>query len=333
MNIDNPLVSIVIPAYNVEKYISQCIGSCVKQSMNQIEIIVVDDGSTDSTGEIIEKWSQKDSRIKIIHQENGGVSAARNKGINNSSGEYITFVDGDDFLAMDYIAYMLHLIRKDDSDFAVSLNCYTKKGGKQVKQEKYKVIKPEDAVALLLSPKIIVGCWNKIYKKSFISREGLRFSTDLFYGEGLDFITTVAQKSNHVAIGNRKSYYYRRNNQTSATTKFKIESVYNGETSIDRIEAKMLFHTQLIQDMLLLHRSMYYIGAIAKLEEYGMVKKYHKDYKRWLSFIREHIYQIWSCRDVSIYRKLLLTGGCISPRIMTNLNILRKKKISSHSVS
>lgn len=333
MNINNPLVSIVIPAYNVENYISQCINSCVKQSICQIEIIVVDDGSTDSTGEILEEWSQKDSRIKIIHQDNGGVSVARNSGIDNSSGDYITFVDGDDFLATDYIAYMLQLIQKDDSDFGISLNCYTKNGEKQVRQEEYNVIKPEEAVTLLLSPRIIVGCWNKIYKRNFIDREQLRFSTDLFYGEGLSFITSVAQKSNHVAVGNRKTYYYRRNNQTSATTKFKIESIYNGERSIERIEENLLFHTEPIQHMLLLHRSMYYIGAIVKLEEYGMVKKYYNDYKRWLSFIRKHIYQILRYREISIYRKLLLTGGCISPRIMTCLNIARKRKISSSSVT
>lgn len=330
---NKPLVSIVIPAYNVEQFISHCINSCVGQSVNQIEIIVVDDGSTDSTGKILDTWSARDSRIKIIHQRNSGVSAARNKGIENSTGEYITFVDGDDFLAVDYIAYMLRLIQKNDSDFAVSLNCYTKKTEEQVEQEEYKIIQPEDAVALLLSPRIIVGCWNKIYNKSFLDRNELRFSTDLFYGEGLSFITSVAQKANHVAIGNRKDYYYRRNNQTSATTKFRIESVYNGEESIDRIEKNLLFHTEPIQHMLLLHRAMYYIGAIVKLEEHGLVKTYYKDYKRWISFIRNNIGQIWRCKDISIYRKLLLTGGCISPHLMTSLNILRRKKISRNSVS
>lgn len=155
----------------------------------------------------------------------------------------------------------------------------------------------------------------------------------MFYGEGLYFITMAAQAADNVAVGNRKTYYYRRNNQTSATTKFKIESVYNGKKSIDRIENDLKVQSDGIQHMLLLHRSMYYIGAIVKLKEHGEVRKNRKDYGRWLSFIREHIGEIISCKDVPVYRKLFLTGGCISPKIMTRLNILRKRKIAQNSVT
>lgn len=271
-----PLISVIIPAYNVEIYIEQCVRSIEKQSESNTEIIIVDDGSTDSTGVKLDQLAETNNRVRVIHQKNSGVRIARNLGLEAAKGKYITFVDADDFLAPDYLTYMVHLIKRDNSDFALSLNYFTKKEEEQVKQNSYKLIKPEEAVALLLSPRVIVGCWNKIYKRSFLDDHNLRFNTDLFYGEGLFFITMAAQAANHVAVGNHKSYYYRRNNKTSATTKFKLDSIYNGERAIDRIEKGLKVDSEGIQHMLLLHRAIYYIGAIVKLEEH---KKYGRTEK------------------------------------------------------
>lgn len=267
-----PIISVIIPAYNVERYIEQCVHSVENQTENNIEIITVDDGSKDLAGGIIDKLAAEDQRVKTVHQANSGVSTARNTGWEAANGEYVTFIDADDYIASDFLTYMLHLIREDKSDFALSLNCFTKSGKEQVEHEKNKIYAPEEAVALLLSPRDIVGCWNKIYRREFLNEHKLRFLADLFYGEGLYFITMVAQADNHVAVGNHKAYFYRRNNQTSATTKFKNESVYNGEKSIDRIEYNLTVRSKGTSHMLLLHRSMYYIGAIVKLEEYGVAE-------------------------------------------------------------
>lgn len=333
MAFQKPIISVIVPAYNVEDYIEKCIQSIENQAEKNIEIIIVDDGSTDSTGVLADKLAETDGRIRLIHQYNSGVSKARNTGLDAAKGHYITFVDADDFLAQDYLTYMLHLIRKDDSDFALSVNCFTKQGEEQVEQSRYMLLKPEETVALLLSPRVIVGCWNKVYKRRFLNDHMLRFNTDLFYGEGLYFITMAAQAANHVAVGNHKAYYYRRNNQTSVTTKFKIESVYNGEKSIEQIERDLKIDSKGIQHMLLLHRSMYYIGAIVKLEENKKTGEYRTEYDRWLSFIRKHIGEIISYKDVPMYRKLLLTGGCISPKLMTRLNVWRKERIARNSVT
>ena len=111
------------------------------------------------------------------------------------------------------------------ADFCFSKNCYTRSNESQVEQDKIETRSSTDATALLLSPQVIVGCWNKIYKKSFLDQHALRFSTNLFYGEGLSFITAAAQCCDIVGIGCRKVYYYRRNNELSATTKFSIEKI------------------------------------------------------------------------------------------------------------
>lgn len=235
-----PLVSVIIPAFNVESYIQQCIKSIQDQTVKEIEIIAVDDGSTDATGDILDALAQRDKKITVIHQENNGVSIARNKGLDVAAGEYVVFVDGDDFLARDFLEYMLGLAKSSNSDFCLSLNCFTKHGEAQIAQDKTEQIDNKEATALLLSPRIKVGCWNKIYRREFLNENNIRFSPELHYGEGLHFITTVSQRANHVTIGRRKVYYYRRNNIYSTTTKFNIDNILNGEKAINLIEEQLI---------------------------------------------------------------------------------------------
>lgn len=113
------LISVIIPVYNVEKYIQRCIESIIDQTYKNIEIILVDDGSTDSSGKICDSYQVKDKRIKVIHKKNGGLSDARNAGITCSTGEYIAFVDSDDLVDKSYIEFLFKLISEEDSDIAV----------------------------------------------------------------------------------------------------------------------------------------------------------------------------------------------------------------------
>lgn len=326
-------VSVVVPAYNVENYIEQCALSVLNQSYPCCELIIIDDGSTDGTPQILDKLADRNDCIRVIHKENAGVSAARNTGIDMANGEYIVFVDGDDYLAPDFIEYMVGMAKKTGSEFCLSQNCFTHKNECKTEKEELDVLNPADATALLLSPIVIVGCWNKMFSRQLLINEQIRFATDLFYGEGLHFITTVAQRANCVAVGNQKVYYYRRNNALSATTKFRIESVYNGEKSIDRIENELTVSGDNVRDMLLLHRAMYNIGAITKLLNNNVKEQYLSDYKRWLKFNRANITRILSNKRVSMYRKFLLLGGCASPSLMARLDVWRRKKIAADSVT
>lgn len=326
-------VSVVVPAYNVENYIEQCALSVLNQSYPCCELIIIDDGSTDGTPQILDKLADRNDCIRVIHKENAGVSAARNTGIDMANGEYIVFVDGDDYLAPDFIEYMVGMAKKTGSEFCLSQNCFTHKNECKTEMEELDVLNSADATALLLSPIVIVGCWNKMFSRQLLINEQIRFATDLFYGEGLHFITTVAQRANCVAVGNQKVYYYRRNNALSATTKFRIESVYNGEKSIDRIENELTVSGDNVRDMLLLHRAMYNIGAITKLLNNNVKEQYLSDYKRWLEFNRANITRILSSKRISMYRKFLLLGGCASPSLMARLDVWRRKKIAADSVT
>ncbi len=326
-----PLISIIVPVYNVEKYIEKCILSILEQTYKNIEIIIIDDGSTDNSGKLLDVLEKKDQRIKVIHKDNAGVSAARNDGIDMARGKYVIFVDGDDYISNDFVEYMLNLA-ESGADFCLSTKCYTKNTELQIENDNIKQYSPADATALLLSCKVIVGCWNKIYKRSFLNENNIKFSTSLFYGEGLSFITTVAQLSNFVTVGNRKVYYYRRNNEMSACTNFNIEKIYNGEKAIKNIEVNILNKTNQIRDALLLHLCMFYLGAIVRVNTNHLKNTYSKDYIRWLRYVRKNILFISISKYISIYRKMLLIVGCICPKVLALLDSKRRRKISRQSI-
>ena len=110
------LVSVIVPVYNVEKYIHRCITSIINQSYSELEIILVDDGSSDSSGLICDEYALKDKRIKVIHKKNGGLGYARNSGLDCATGKYVTFIDGDDYIGLTHIEKMLTLITETNSD-------------------------------------------------------------------------------------------------------------------------------------------------------------------------------------------------------------------------
>ena len=110
------LISVIVPIYNVEKYINRCIDSIIEQTYTNLEIILVDDGSTDNSGSICDEYAKKDNRIKVIHKENGGVSSARNVGLDTAIGQYITFVDSDDYIEKKYCEILLKTLKKQKAD-------------------------------------------------------------------------------------------------------------------------------------------------------------------------------------------------------------------------
>lgn len=331
---NNPIVSFIVPSYNFAAHITECVDSILAQTISEIEVIVVNDGSTDNTKEILEIIAQKDARVRPINKENEGVSKARNTGLHAANGEYVAFVDADDYLAPDYAEYMIGLAKQSGSEFCLSLDAFTRKGEvNDVDQnETIKVISPEEATALLLSPRIIVGCWNKLFKREWLINNHLFFTTDLFYGEGLQFITTAAQNANNVCIGNKKVYYYRRNNYSSATTRFNIEKMYNGLLSLDRIKEGIVKPSSNIDVMWKLHRTLFCMGAVVRIETFGKKKEYLEDYKTWLKYIRKETPMLLLKKQIPLYRKCLLLGTCISPQLMAVLDVKRRKGIAEKSV-
>lgn len=199
-------MSVIVPVFNEQDYISATLDSIFNQNFEDYEIIVVDDGSTDDTLKIIEeKFADSDIAHKIIHQKNSGVSAARNKGINEANGEYIVFVDGDDYLLTN------HLSELYNSDYDFSLIQMIKKDNEKLSNPHvYDVdeIKAKDFIKLELGMEVPFNFVQLSYKTDIIRKNNLRFREDISYGEDSDFALRALILGDSIKISNEITYYY-----------------------------------------------------------------------------------------------------------------------------
>ncbi|MCM1125560.1 MAG: glycosyltransferase [Lachnospiraceae bacterium] len=220
-----PLISIVVPVFNVEMYVERCILSLVSQSYEKIEIIIVDDGSTDSSGRICEKYKDRDSRIKVIHKSNGGPSDARNIGMKCAQGEYIAFVDSDDWVAGDYISEMYRRIVQTNSDIAICgfWNTSKYKAVKKKKdKERYSVYFQEEIIKQLLYRKISTSVWGKLYKIALWN--DVRFPLQKTYEE-IEPIYFILSKCQKIVYMDKRLYYYFFRGSSIVNQKFSINKM------------------------------------------------------------------------------------------------------------
>ena len=286
MNKDNTLVSIIVPIYNVDKFLVECLQSILNQSHEKLDIILVDDGSTDKSGLICDDFAKKDNRIRVFHTENNGVSSAKNLGIKNSNGEYICFVDADDYLLPNHIEYFLSIIRDCDVAFSYKYLSDYNKQGKDNKNEA-RIISGEQAATDLLYYKINIGVWNKMFKKSFLNKYDILFYVNQFMGEGFNFNMKAFQHAEKVSAGFLATYFYRRNNENSATTKFSIEKRNNAFESIDKIKEDLIIKTKKIKTAWYFAYWRTHSDAFDLLILSGQFKLYKENYKEIKSIVKK----------------------------------------------
>lgn len=226
----NELISVIIPVYNVEKFIERCVYSLLNQDYRNFEIILVDDGSPDDSPALLDNLKKKDSRIVVIHKCNGGVSSARNAGLEVAKGSYVLFVDGDDWVEPDYISWFYRLIKIYNCDIAMSKRHFSDRQKKSLRKEY--IISAEKAIQWIYLGNVFMAVWNKIYKKSFLLEHSIAFDETIWYGEGMLFNIDCLQYTDKVAIG-EKSVYHQTSNPNSAMRKFSLESNFCGIRSLE----------------------------------------------------------------------------------------------------
>lgn len=312
---DKPLVSIIIPAYNVEKYIGKCIESALNQDYSNIQVIVVNDGSTDNTMKCISTFDKCDDRVLAISISNAGVSNARNVGLDKATGEYVVFLDGDDYLAKDFVSYMMKLVQETNSDFCISKNCFIFENEQQP-EEIIETLSPSNATSMLLSPVVIVGSWNKIYSKRILDDNNIRFNTKLFYGEGLEFITRVSQTVSSVGVGRRKVYYYRQDNATSATSVFNINKLKNGEESLMTIRNNLKLNNEIVISSLDLHCWLFSLDGVLGIIANSNKDTYKIEYCMWKKRLKSGLIKYSASSLISNKKKVLAWLACIFPVIV-----------------
>lgn len=283
------LVSIIVPMYNVEAYLPECLNSILNQSYANIEVILINDGSPDNSCKIAFDYSKRDQRIIVYDRTNKGVSSARNFGLGKVTGDYVIFVDSDDVLLPNFVEYMLTLATNSKSEFCLSKFVAINKSYIDNKtSDSFEILNAEDATCLLLYPEIAIGCWNKIYDTNFLKRNEICFPTNFFMGEGLNFITKVAQLSNKVCVGEKQVYYYRRDNENSATKKFNIKKIDNAFKAIDNIRNNLIIQSDKVKQALDFHYWLTNFYALHSIVTSNEESYYKNELKKYYTYLKRN---------------------------------------------
>ncbi len=305
--------SIIVPVYNVSEYLRRCLDSLINQTFSDIEIIVVDDGSKDESPVICDEYAQSDSRIKVIHKENGGLSDARNKGLEAATGNYVIFVDSDDYIDTDACDKFLPYIEKS---YDIIIGDAYVEGGKcnltHVVTED--VMTGETYLLRALSAELAsMAVWLNVYRREFLRDNGLNFKFGILH-EDEQFTPRCFLKANTVVYSGVFFYHYiirpssittkpdKRKNATDLyNTCLELEKIYN---SLDNYKLKKLLKDSLVQKYL----NMFQVGA---LYQYGKTYVHKK-------FIFRNAYKCRTRLKAMLY--------CLSPKLYYKINERSKRR-------
>lgn len=227
-------VSILSPCYNVEKYISQCLDSIIQQTYKNLQIILVDDGSTDNTLAILNQYASLDSRIEVHHQENKGVATARNELLSKVKGDYVLFVDSDDWIELDMVEFLIAKVTEENAEMAVCGNVVNngipKKNYKEETWGKEKVIEE-----FLRHTNFNGSLWNKLFSVKLL-KNNPTFNPEISYGEDALFTWQLIQDVEKIIVTDKQLYHYRMNEGSLSHAKWSPNKMGTGHIVWELLE-------------------------------------------------------------------------------------------------
>lgn len=316
MNQSCKLISVIVPIYKVEKYLDNCVKSIQNQTYKSLEIILVDDGSPDSCPELCDRFAEVDERIKVIHKVNGGLSDARNTGINVATGDYITFVDSDDFLLEDMIETLYCLSEKYNADFVMckKMDC----GDDDILGT---IVPPSDSsnikvfegrekmAAYLKTNQIETTAWKKLYKRYLL--DDLRFPKGKLHEDAFTTYKLV-DIANKIVVTNKVGYVYRNNPQSIMNSGFSLKRLH----SIEAKQEQLKFIEEKYPELRKFACAEVIYTCNFCLRE--MVKKdfLEKDIEEMLQVLyRKYYREYLTVNNVSVKGKIVALAAMISTRV------------------
>ena len=298
------LITVIVPVYNVEKYLRKCIDSILNQTYTNLEIILVDDGSPDNCGQICDEYAQNDGRIKVIHKTNGGLSDTRNNGIDNSLGKYITFVDSDDYIETQYVQKLYDAIQVNNTKISQCNITIINDNGEILERKGYEniLIKAgKEMLEELYGEHWIenVVAWNKMYARELFKE--LRYPIGKIHED--EFTTyKVLYNVDNIAIVNDYLYNYRKNENSITERKFNLKRL----DILDAFECRMKFFIEKNESKLYEITLVTYLQKIK--ECYIKTKKFIKDsegaQKELVKKYRENYVKILKFKNISNVKKV-----------------------------
>ena len=331
LKLDNPLISVIVPVYNVEKYLVKCINSIINQTYKNLQIILVDDGSTDNSGKICDDFKLKDTRIEVIHKTNGGLSDARNAGLKITRGDYIGFVDSDDFIETDMYETLYNLIENNNSDISI-VSFYEIYNGKVIgvrdSRELLNLSKIEAMKELLIDTRIQSYAWNKLFKRSLF--ENLEFPVNKNFE---DIATTLLlfEGANKVTLFEEPKYnYLRRDDSIVGVRNFKTYKDY-----LDVIYDKYLYLDGKYEELDLYNGYNYIINMIwvytiiVAFDIEDVYEFYEKQFDLFIRIIDKYNIKIESLLDnynKAVLYMLMLDKDLCKPAVKALYKTFKEKR-------
>lgn len=275
----NPLISVIIPCYNIEKYISKTIDSVLNQKFNNFEIILVDDGSVDNTGRILDEYLKKDNRIKVIHKKNEGVAIARNKGLLESNGEYIYFLDGDDYISTSYFEDISKIILKNNLEIIISPYYIEKNNRKfllssDIKEKNYD---KDFILKNLFTRKICKAAMGtSLIKKEIIVKNNIFFNEKLSYSEDYHFIIRVFFKARNFYYTNKPYFTYVQREGSAINSKLNLKRLDTLKALID-LENNLNIENKNLKNYFYLFYAISFIGNVNVLSKQKNLDKKNRN--------------------------------------------------------
>ena len=305
-----PLISVIVPIYNVEKYLKKCVDSIIAQTYTNIEIILVDDGSPDNCGVICDEYEKKDNRIRVIHKKNGGLSDARNAGLDICRGEYISFIDSDDFVAPYFLEMLYNAITQNNTCISLITHAVNFLDNKKFENNitfskgltdcKIKCVSAYEILESLMYQKVLCGAQFYLYKREIF--DNLRFPLGCLY-EDLATTYKAIIKSNKIAIVDSDVYAYRVRNDSI------LRKPFNNEKMIIIDITRSLYKDICFYDL--------------KLQNAAASRAFAANYNVFLQVPkedRESMQKLWN--EIKKYRKYVLTDVNINMRIKNRIGVL-----------
>lgn len=285
------MISIIIPVYNTGKYLQECVNSVLQQSYTNIEIILVDDGSTDESGCLCDKYHEQDSRVKVIHKKNGGLSEARNKGIEKATGQYLMFIDSDDVVNREMISKLYNNIIKFQADISIcSMWWKVNEAEQEVEQNQTIITRLYEGAEIkkllygndCITPVETVVAWNKLYKAELFDE--IRYPVGRFHEDEF-VIHHLLAKSKRVVYTNEKLYYYMQR-EGSITNKFSVKRICD---VVDAYTERIQFWDKIEKkdDGFLLQVTVSWLGALKSA--YEGLNANNKEHRKARKYIRTKI--------------------------------------------
>lgn len=281
----NELISVILPIYNVEKYIDRCLNSVLRQTYTNIEIILVDDGSTDNCQKICDEYAKNDNRIKVIHKKNGGLSDARNAGIKIAKGKYITLIDSDDYVENDYVEFLYSLIKESNAEISICSHTVLYENGTKLEKATHEnsILDPKTTLKrILYDDGIDLSAWAKMYKKELF--DTVQYPKGRLFEDAATTYLLIDQ-CDKIAIGSESKYYYIIRSNSITTKSFSPKKMQLIDSTKEMCEYVKDKYPDL--EKAADRRLMYaYLSTLSQLA--NSKDKYPKEQKELMKYIKEN---------------------------------------------